>query len=100
MLFGAYYLQYERDSSPLRSGASVLPLAVAIRVFAPPSAGWSTGSGGTRCATGLGLVGVATGWFGFITRQQRSYPNPSWDSFATGPLLAPRDRRGRGGRTA
>ena len=68
MLFGTYYLQFERGFSPLRAGALLLPLAVAIGVFAPLSDGL-TGRFGRKavCATGLGLVGVAMGWFGFIT---------------------------------
>ena len=60
MLFGTYYLQFDLGFSPLRAGALLVPMAVAIGLFAPISSDLAKRFGPRLvCAVGLGLIGVS-----------------------------------------
>ncbi|HTY72037.1 MAG TPA: DHA2 family efflux MFS transporter permease subunit [Actinomycetes bacterium] len=64
MLFGTYYLQFDRGYSPLRAGSMLLPLAVGIGVFAPLSSVLTARFGPRAvCASGLALIGLSFGSF-------------------------------------
>jgi EmrB/QacA subfamily drug resistance transporter len=65
--FVSFYLQLVRGYSPLRSGALMLPFAVAQLVFAPRSAALVKRYGPKAVSTvGLLLVAVGLGGFGLI----------------------------------
>jgi EmrB/QacA subfamily drug resistance transporter len=60
MFFMVFYLQSVRGYSPLEAGVRLLPLALALLISSPRSAGMVDRYGAKLvCATGLGLVTVA-----------------------------------------
>lgn len=62
MLYGIYFLQFDRGYSPLGAGVLLLGNAAAVVVFAPLSALWTRRYGARRvCAAGFLALAVAYG---------------------------------------
>jgi Na+/melibiose symporter-like transporter len=69
MLYGIYYLQFDRGYSPLGAGVLLLGNAAAVVVFAPLSAALAKRHGHRRvCATGLVVLAAAYAGMATIER--------------------------------
>jgi DHA2 family integral membrane protein (MFS transporter) len=69
MLYGIYYLQFDRGYSPLGAGVLLLGNAAAVVVFAPLSAALAKRHGHRRvCATGLVVLAAAYAGMATIDR--------------------------------
>jgi MFS family permease len=101
MLYGIYYLQFDRGYSPLGAGVLLLGNAAAVVVFAPLSAALAKRHGHRRvCATGL--VVLAAAYAGMATidprythRRRRVAPHRAWSRFRPRDRTHHRPRHGR-----